>query len=339
MWGPPNGGSNGASDQAQPGGSCGGRFAELTGTAANRYGRRRAPLPRARQAVAGATRAGWSPSGAGRGPSEVVDPVAAEGPRTCLKGKLAAVSEPKPPGPRAWERAELLVPRLVGAEPELISDGGGLAFASVVLAGRPQPLDPADLAVAALLAQLAGERPRLRLPWSRRPPEADAEQAAREAAAALSGWRELARTDGEVLFGRNHPPHLLTVAIRRDPRRGRWLVAGISRGKRLRAARDGTRASSWRLDPNFDAAPADTELRILVTEQRRSGGKRADGRFLEPDLYVGAEKLILTIFISPLPVVAIQGTNPETPVRIQLPEPIGGRVLIDGALYGEAPTG
>jgi hypothetical protein len=32
-------------------------------------------------------------------------------------------------------------------------------------------------------------------------------------------------------------------------------------------------------------------------------------------------------------VMGVQGANPETPVRIALPEPIGDRLLVDGALY------
>jgi LmbE family N-acetylglucosaminyl deacetylase len=230
------------------------------------------------------------------------------------------------------------VPRLVSAEPELISDGGGLPFPPAALSDQTQSLDVDDPAVAALVAQLAGERPRLRLPWSRKSPEPDPQTANQEAAAALSSWRQLARTEDEALFGRGRPPHLLTVSIVRDPRRDRWRVTAISRGKGLRAACASARASSWRVDPNFEPVATDTELRILVTEQRRSGGKRAEGRLLEPELYIGEQELILTMFVSPLPVVAIQGANPETPVRIQLPEPVGERAVLDGALY-EPPTG
>ena len=154
-----------------------------------------------------------------------------------------------------------------------------------------------------------------------------------EALADLTGWRLLARTDGEALFSKGRPPQLLTVAVRRDPRSKLWRVSAVTRERPLRAAREHVRASSWRADPTAEPDPHDTELRILVTEQRRSGGKYAYGRFLEPDLHVGDDELVLTMFVAPLPVMGVQGANPETPVRIALPEPLGARELVDGAVH------
>jgi len=239
---------------------------------------------------------------------------------------------------RAWERTELLEPRIVGREPEFVSDGGGLQFQPSALAGAAAALDPADPAVAALLGRLRGERPALRLPWKRRAPAtgsvtARESAAGADAAATLSGWRLLARTDDEALFGRGHPSKLLTVAVKRHPRRGEWEILGVTRERPLRAARDGIRASSWRIEPDDQPDPGATELRILVTEQQRAAGRYADGRFLEPALYLAEQELILTLFVSPVTVMGVQGPNPETPVRIALPVPVGERALIDGALY------
>lgn len=239
--------------------------------------------------------------------------------------------DPKLPGPRAWERAELLIPKLVEAEPALVSDGAGLAFPPRMLDGSAPAVDPADPAAVALLAEIRGERPKLRLPW--RKAEAGQAVASPETIADLAGWRLLARTDTEALFAKGRPPQLLTVAIRLDARRKDWAVVAVTRERPLRAARENVRASSWRFDPGQDPAPGDTELRILVTEQRRSGGRYAHGRFLEPDLHLGAEAIELTMFVSPLPVMGVQGANPETPVRIALPEPVGARAVLDGAIF------
>ena len=78
-------------------------------------------------------------------------------------------------------------------------------------------------------------------------------------------------------------------------------------------------------------------LRVLVTEQTFAGGQRANGRVLPPDLYVNAEELLLTMFVTPQPGFQTRSPNPETPVRIALPHLVGPRRLIDGALYGIAP--
>ena len=252
-----------------------------------------------------------------------------------------------PGGRRAWERAELLEPRIVGREPEFVSDGGGLPFSPGLLSGPAPALDPADPAVAALLARLRGERPGLRLPWRRRGSEGVAGTATVAAPdpganTELAGWRLLARTDDEAVFGKGRPPLLLTVAARRDGRGGGWSIFAVTRERPQRASHEGVRASSWRLEPEDEPGPGATELRILVTEQRRSGGRYANGRFLTPDLHLGREELILTMFVSPTRSMGVQGPNPETAVRIALPEPVGARVLLDGAVYepldGQRPS-
>jgi hypothetical protein len=122
----------------------------------------------------------------------------------------------------------------------------------------------------------------------------------------LDGWRLIARTGTEALFARGVP---------------------------LRVTRDGVRASSWRLDPTHELRADDTVLRILVTEQTYAGGKRADGRVLDPDLYEDEDELILSMFVSPLEGFQMRRPNPETPVRIALPKPVGRPELIDGAIY------
>jgi hypothetical protein len=156
----------------------------------------------------------------------------------------------------------------------------------------------------------------------------------RPPSSALEGWRLIARTPDEALFGQGIPPELVMVAVRRDARRGTWSRADKTAGRPLRVTRDGIRASSWQLDPTHELRADDTILRILVTEQTYAGGKRADGRVLEPDLYEDEHKLILTAFVTPLEGFAMRTPNPPTPVRVVLTRPVGSRELIDGAVYG-----
>jgi hypothetical protein len=87
------------------------------------------------------------------------------------------------------------------------------------------------------------------------------------------------------------------------------------------------------LDPTREANPEETVLRVLITEQTWAGGQRADSRLLPPDLYVDANELVLTTFVTPRPGFQTRSSNPETPARIALPKPVGLRRLIDGALY------
>lgn len=259
-----------------------------------------------------------------------------------IAGSLAEVSEsglgrlrsrlaraPKLPSERDWQRSTLLETRPAPRQPELISDGGGLPFPPAALDGAAGSLDPDDPAVGALLAEISSQTaPNRGSRGSRKQPAAPGPPPP-----ALEAWRLLARTDGEALFARGRPPQMLTVAVRRDGRRRNWTCIGSTAARPLRAARDGIRASSWRIDPTHVLDPADTMLRVLVTEQTFAGGQRAHARLLAPDLYVGTEELVLTMFVSPAPGFQSRTPNPETPVRIDLPDPVGPRRLIDGALY------
>jgi hypothetical protein len=230
------------------------------------------------------------------------------------------------PGERDWERSDVLEPRLVAREPEMISDGSGPSFPPAALVSSSGSLDPDDPAVGALIAQInLHASPGLRAPWKRA-----AQQAAPES---LKAWRLLARTDDEALFARGRPPQLLTAAVKRHARRGTWRCTAVSREKPLRAARDRIRASSWRLDPTHELAPEENVLRVLVTEQTFAGGQRATGRVLAPDLHVDQEELVLTMFVTPKPGFNVRSPNPETPVRVTLPHPVASRRLTDGALY------
>lgn len=226
------------------------------------------------------------------------------------------------PTERDWERSVVLEPQPASYPPAFVSDGAGLAFPPAALAAPAGQLQPDDPAVAALSAQIARQKAR---PGASPVP-------------GLDRWRMLARNDDEVLFGYGVPPHLVTVAMRRDGRRHAWTSAAVSTGRPLRSTRDGIRASGWRLDPTRDPDPEDTIVRVLITEQTWAGGKRADTRLLSPDLHADAEEVALTMFVTPRHGYQVRSPNPETPARVTLPEPIGRRRLIDGAVYGAAST-
>ncbi len=222
-----------------------------------------------------------------------------------LVSRLVARARGVPTG-RDWDRCAVLEPLPAPRVPEFVSDGAGLPFSPLVLEGAPEPLDSTDPAVSALAGQLDGR---------------------------LAGWRLLARTDKEALFGRGLPPELLTVVVNQEAKRGTWSCVAKNSGRPLRATRDGIRASSWHLDEAVELMPEDTSLRICVTEQTFAGGRRADGRVLAPDLYANEQELVLTMYVKPQSGFQMRTPNPETPVRVALAHPIGDRALIDGAVY------
>jgi hypothetical protein len=220
------------------------------------------------------------------------------------------------PTERDWESSPVLEPRLVPHEPEFVSNGAGLPFAPSAIDTPAGQLDPDDPAVVAFTARLSRQKP-----------------AADGSVSRLEEWRILARTDDEVLFARGAPPRMLTVTMRRKGRRDGWSSDALRRFETLRRTRDGVRASSWQLDPNTELTTEDTIIRMLVTEQTRSGGELAHKRLEAPDLHDGDDELMVAMFVTPKPGVQMPSGTLETPVRVQLPTPLGDRLLVDGALY------
>ncbi len=230
---------------------------------------------------------------------------------------------PKPPKESSWDAAETLIPIASSELPPLVSDGAGLPFAPELVSERGAPLSSDDPPVKALLEQLKRS--------SRRYGDRLDEETA-----LLSGWRQLAREENEVLYAGGQPPELLTVVVRRDSRRGRWSMVTMARGATLRAARERIRASSFRLDPIHEPSPRDTTLHLLVTEQTHSSGRLAHGRMLPPDLHLSDDAIVLRLFIRPIEGFQNKTVkNHETPVLVELPEPLGEREVRDGAVFLE----
>ena len=262
-----------------------------------------------------------------------------------VRGTLAPMAQPVRPSNSGrqtsvqWKDAELVLARPGPLEPELVSDGGGPPFPPAALLEPPRALDPNNPAEVALLEQIDRSRERASRGvwrrWRAREPPPPAATTDPDDARRLTGWRVLARTEEEILYGRGQPPQLVTVVVRLGSR-GRWECVGVSSARPLRACRDGIRASSWRLDPERSPAPEDDELRILVTERSRSSGMRAHGRILPPELHADDRRLTLRLFIRPQEGFQNLVRGRETPVRVALPERVGERELADGALWDQA---
>ncbi|HET9074403.1 MAG TPA: hypothetical protein VFN48_07475 [Solirubrobacteraceae bacterium] len=234
----------------------------------------------------------------------------------------------KPPSAKEWARADTIIPLPTERLPDEISDGSGLGFPPAALVAEAPALDPEDPAVMMLIQQIdyAAEGPQVRMPWRRET------RSAEELSALLVGWRELAATPERRIFGKGVPPRLLTVGVKRE-RGQRWAITAVSPARQLRASRAGVRASSFRVDPETLPAPGDRRLRLLVTEQTRAGGRLAFGRFQAPDLYLDDEEVLLRCFITPLEGWQAGTRRWETPVVVELPEPLGARRVVDGAIY------
>ncbi len=155
-----------------------------------------------------------------------------------------------------------------------------------------------------------------------------------------SGWRLVARDGSTVLFlaratdGDDPPWRQVTV----DLVDGRWQAGGTG-GCNLRpVVGPGVGAASWSLDPAFAApGPADTEIRVQVWERACASGEAAVGRVVGPVISYDTDAITITYGVRPKPGGATCQSNPPTPVLLELAEPLGDRLLLDGGSFPAAP--
>jgi hypothetical protein len=89
--------------------------------------------------------------------------------------------------------------------------------------------------------------------------------------------------------------------------------------------------ASWWLDPAAAAPkPVSTSIRALVVEESCAGGKSPEGRVELPRIEPTAAAIAITFEVRRQPGGQDCQGNPPFPVTIKLPEPLGGRALLDG---------
>jgi hypothetical protein len=103
-----------------------------------------------------------------------------------------------------------------------------------------------------------------------------------------------------------------------------WLASDV------RSPLAGYVPATWRLLPLEPVTPATTTLNVVLTEQECANGLTPEGRIGAPDIKYGDVNVVITV-----PVRRFGGadcpSNPEYQTTIELSEPIGERLLVDGS--------
>jgi hypothetical protein len=175
-----------------------------------------------------------------------------------------------------------------------------------------------------------------------------AEQGSDEAAAALrqliqeyagadgggvpvSGWRRVLDTPDQVLF------------IVPDTGDRRWSQIGITRtgagwtldvvgncDLHVELPDDALNVADWWVDPKTPYDPDATSLAILVLERECASGQDAAGRIAPPFIASTPEAVTVVIAVRRRDGGQDCQGHPATPFTLELAEPVGGRILLDG---------
>jgi hypothetical protein len=92
-------------------------------------------------------------------------------------------------------------------------------------------------------------------------------------------------------------------------------------------------AADWWVDPaGLPLSTKTTTVPTLIHERPCASGRSPEGRVLEPAIFSSQDAVLITMWVR-RPTGAGQDCqgNPDFPVEIKLPEPLGGRKLLDGS--------
>ncbi len=149
-----------------------------------------------------------------------------------------------------------------------------------------------------------------------------------------TGWRELYRSKDTALYGQPVPsgePDVLLVATIRATG-GVW--AGENNGQCRPQTWLGSKlgiAADWTLSAK--TSKTTKSLKVLVTERACASGKTAKGRIARPRVAYEADRVVITIGVTPLDGAQDCKSNPATALTIALTEALGTRLLFDGGPY------
>lgn len=146
-----------------------------------------------------------------------------------------------------------------------------------------------------------------------------------------AGWIEISRSGDTVIYVAADPAAAGNWVQATVGREGdAWDVNGWGGCTLMPDVGAGMAIGSFRLavDP---LDPAATEIRVLVTERACNSGEDAAGRIEVASVEEDDDSVTVTLAVRPRGGGQSCPSNPETPFVIQLSEPIGERVLLDGS--------
>lgn len=149
-----------------------------------------------------------------------------------------------------------------------------------------------------------------------------------------SGWRLAVHTGDVVVYIADVEPVADEPAfadVTLELVDGRWQGGGFGQCRPVADVGPGLGLAEFRVADHETLGPETTELDVLVTERACNSGADAGGRIVEPAIIPSAEAVVVVYGVVPRSGEHACPSNPETPARLVLPEPLGDRALLDGS--------
>jgi hypothetical protein len=192
--------------------------------------------------------------------------------------------------------------------------GDGLVFHPSLLAEPGHAETDPDAAADALRVEIDGSASELMLP--------------------RSGWVRVAQLADRVQFvapDGGGDGWFVAGFLVRD---GRWTLDLMGECQPEVVLPAGVSRAEWRLDPAFPPPAADDrQIHVLINELACASGQSPQGRVLPPIVASGPTAVTIAILVTNRPGGQDCLGNPDFPVVVDLPEPLGGRQLLDGAVF------
>lgn len=146
------------------------------------------------------------------------------------------------------------------------------------------------------------------------------------------GWVRVAQLADKVQFVAPNIAQDGWVVVGVALRNGRWELDLKGDCQPEVVLPVGVGRAEWRLDPAFPRpAAGDRQIHVLINERACASGQSPEGRVLPP--IIGSSQTAVTIAVLVTTIGGDCPGNPDFAMAIDLPEPLGGRALLDGAVF------
>lgn len=155
---------------------------------------------------------------------------------------------------------------------------------------------------------------------------------------ALSGWRLVVFNEQGALFLVPGTPSsgVDFWSAEFGPAASGWKAEGFGQCE-IQPAFAGSEAARWEPAPGVVIGPDTLGFEALVFERACASGASPEGRIVGPAVVVLDDAVIVMFGTKPPPGPQTCLAGPPAVVRVQLPEPLGDRQLLDGSTFPPEP--